>query len=182
MRLEFSPFPELHTPRLHLRQLEPADAPALFLMRSDERAMKFVPRPLHTTVDESAALIEVILTDLRNAEGITWAICLRNTPELIGTIGLWKMDKPNHRAEIGYMLNADFWGKGFATEALAAVEQYGFGKMNIHSIEAKLDPAHIASARVLEKRGFVLEAHFRENFLHGGQFLDTLVYAKLCHQ
>lgn len=179
MRLEFSPFPELHTPRLHLRRLELTDAPALFRMRSDERVMRFVPRPLQTAVEESVALIEVILTDLHNADGITWAICLRDAPKPIGTIGLWKIDKPNHRAEIGYMLLYDCWGKGYAAEALAAVEAYGFNEMQLHSIEAKLDPAHVASARVLEKCGFLKEAHFRENFLHEGQFLDTLVYGKL---
>lgn len=179
LRLEFSPFPQLYTPRLHLRRLELTDAPALFRMRSDERVMRFVPRPLQIAVEESVALIELILNDLHNNDGITWAICLRDAIEPIGTIGLWKMDKPNHRAEVGYMLRYDCWRKGYAAEALAAVEEYGFNEMQLHSIEARLDPAHAASARVLEKRGFVKEAHLRENFLHKGQFLDTLVYGKL---
>ncbi len=179
MILPFSPFPELHTPRLHLRRLELLDAPFLFRMRSSAEVMRFVPRPLHTTVEESKALIELILANLRDQEGITWAICLREEPALIGTIGLWKIDKPNHRAEIGYMLHHNDWGRGYATEALEAVENFGFKEMNLHSIEGHLDPDHAASIRVLEKRGFVKEAHFRENFLYEGKFLDTAVYGKV---
>ena len=179
MNLPISPFPELATPRLRLRKLELLDAPFMFRMRSSAEVMKFVPRPLHTTVEESKVLIELILANLRDQEGITWAICLQEESMLIGTIGLWKIDKPNHRAEIGYMLHSDYWGRGYAAEALEAVEAFGFREMNLHSIEAHLDPHNTASIRVLEKRGFVKEAHFRENFLYEGQFLDTLVYGKL---
>ena len=179
MNLPFSPFPELATPRLRLRKLELLDAPFLFRMRSTPEVMRFVPRPLHTTVEESKVLIERILADLRDQEGITWAICLHGAPALTGTIGLWKIDKPNHRAEIGYMLHSDYWGRGYATEALGAVEAFGFQAMNLHSIEAYLDPGHTASIKVLEKRGFEKEAHFRENFLYEGKFLDTVVYGKL---
>ncbi len=181
MNLTFSPCPELSTPRLHLRKLELLDAPFLFRMRSNPEVMRFVPRPLHTTVEESKALIELILANLRDQEGITWAICLHGDPALIGAIGLWKIDKPNYRAEIGYMLHSDHWGKGYATEALEAVEAVGFKEMNLHRIESHLGPDHAASIRVLEKRGFVKEAHFRENFFYEGKFLDTLVYGKVRH-
>ncbi len=183
MRFPFSPFPELRTARLCLRELTLDDAPAVFRMRSNPRVMAHLPRPLHTNVEESRALLERIINDFHQENGISWAICLPDNPELIGNIGLWQLDKPNHCAEIGYMLHCDHWGLGYATEALAAVEAFGFREMELHRIEGHVGPEHTASIRVLERCGFQKEAHFRENCLWEGRFLDTLVYGKVspCH-
>jgi ribosomal-protein-alanine N-acetyltransferase len=70
-------------------------------------------------------------------------------------------------------------GKGYITEAIKAVVIYGFEQMNLHSIEAIIDPDNSASERVLQKNGFVKEAHIKENELWEGKFWDTVIYSLL---
>lgn len=172
-------FPTLPTPRLLLRELTLDDAPALFEMRSDERAMRYIGRPWQKDISEAVDMIENIRRMFAAQEALTWGISMHGTPKLIGTIGFWKIDKANYRAEIGYMLHPDYWRKGLMSEAMQAVIAYGFGPLHFHSIEANTDPTNDATAGLLEKHGFVQEAYFRENFYFDGKFLDSRIYSLL---
>ena len=73
----------------------------------------------------------------------------------------------------------EYNGKGYITEAIKAVIAYGFEQMDLHSIEAVIDPDNIASEKVLQKNGFVKEAHILENELWEGKFWDTVIYSLL---
>jgi ribosomal-protein-alanine N-acetyltransferase len=180
LEVAFSEFPALHTPRLLLREVLPSDAPAIFKMRSDERVMRYIGRPLQKDISEAAQQIENYIQTYQQNEAINWAICLLEQPdELIGTIGFWKMDKVNHRTEIGYTLQYDYWRKGIMFEAIGAAVEYCFKVLDFHSIEANTDPENEGSGGVLEKHGFVQEAYFRENFFFEGKFLDSRIYSKI---
>jgi ribosomal-protein-alanine N-acetyltransferase len=177
---QFSPFPELTTHRLLLRQLTLKDAPAVHRLRSNAEVMKYINRPLTQAVEEAEAWIRVILEALAKNDGITWCICLKEAPHLhVGSIGFWRIEKENYRAEIGYMLEPSLQGKGIMYEALQEVVDYGFGEMKLHSIEARIDPLNAASAALLKKSSFIQEAYFRENYYLGGTFADTAVYSIL---
>ncbi len=178
--IQFSQFPTLQTHRLLLREVTLADAPAIFNMRSDERVMRYIGRPPQKDISEAMKLIEAYQQGYAQNESINWAICLQEQPAVqIGTIGFWKMDKVNHRAEIGYTLSADYWRQGIMDEALTAAIEYCFKVLDFHSIEANTAPENEASGRILEKHGFVQEAYFRENFFSEGTFLDSRIYSKL---
>lgn len=179
MRTPFNPFPEIKTPRLRLRKLSLDDAAVTFSMRSDPITMQYLPRPLHTRLEESTEILTRILESLDNETGISWAICFPDDPTLIGNIGLWQLDKENHRAEIGYMLNRPHIGKGYITEALEAVELFGFKHMDVHAIEGHVAPENTPSVAVLKRAGYTQEAHFRQNLFYQGKYYDTLVFAKL---
>ena len=141
--------------------------------------MKYIPRPLAKTKEDALAHIAMIEENIVNNTGINWAITIKENPKLIGIIGHFKISTENYRAEIGYMLLPEFNGKGYMSEAIKAVLAYGFEQMNLHSIEAIIDPENIASERVLQKNGFVKEAHILENELWDGKFLDTVIYSLL---
>ena len=179
LTIHFTTFPTLTTPRLLLREVTPDDAAAIFKLRSDERVMRYLGRPLHTDISETVQLIAAYRAGFAQNEGVTWAICLHEQPALIGTITFWKMDKVNHRAEIGYSLSADYWRQGIMDEAMTAAIEYCFRTLNFHSIEANTAPENEASGRILEKHGFVQEAYFRENFYFDGKFLDSRIYSKI---
>jgi ribosomal-protein-alanine N-acetyltransferase len=179
LTLDLSIVPELRTERLVLRGLKDSDAPAVFALRSDPLAMQYVPRPLAQSLDDAKAHIANILAEQQAATAIMWAITRKGTTEMLGIIGFLRMQKEHHRTEVGYMLLPTHWGQGISTEALAAVLREGFERYHFHSIEALVDPRNTGSIRVLERNGFVREAFFRENFLHNGEFLDTVVYGKL---
>ncbi|MEJ7738237.1 MAG: GNAT family N-acetyltransferase [Chitinophagaceae bacterium] len=176
----FTLFPEIRTDRLILRQMTLADAIGVRQLRSNEDVMKYINRPLTHTIEEAEAWISVIIEALQKAEGITWCICLKETPiEHVGSIGLWRIDKENYRAEIGYMLEPSLQGKGIMYEAIHKVLDYGFKEMKLHSIEAQIDPRNAASGALLKKAGFIQEAYFKENYYLRGRFADTAVYSIL---
>lgn len=136
----FTPFPKLDTERLQLRQITGEDENDLFLLRSDERVMRFLDRPMARSNEDAAELIQKINQSLQTNDGITWGISLKNDPVLIGTIGYWRIIKEHYRAEIGYMLRPAYHGKGFMQEAMTAVLEYGFQTMQLHSVEANVNP------------------------------------------
>ena len=179
LSISFTSFPTLHTPRLLLREIVPDDAESLFRLRSNEQAMRYLGRPLHKDINEAAQMIENLRQSFSKNESVIWGISHHGRPNLIGNISFWKMDKENHRTEIGYMLHPDYWGQGIMSEAMTAALEYCFQVLNFHSVEANTDPENAASGRLLEKHGFVQEAYFRENLYFEGRFLDSRIYSKI---
>jgi ribosomal-protein-alanine N-acetyltransferase len=179
LQLDLRIFPELRTERLLLRELTPADAPALFGLRTDPRVMQHIGRPRPSAISEVEELITTIQKDRMENNGITWAITLLDKAELIGSIGYYRLKKEHYRGEVGFMLHPGHWRKGIMGEALEEVVQCGFRQFHFHSIEAMTDPRNTASNGLLKKHGFAQEALFREDFYCNGEFLDTAVWSKL---
>jgi len=179
LKIDFSVFPELETERLILRRTCLNDVNELFALRSDASVMQYIPRPLSANLEEAAEHIRIMDEKINGNELINWAVTLKGQSEMIGTIGYYRIKPDHYRAEVGYMLLPDFQGKGYISEAVAKVVDYGFHHMKLHSVEAVIDPENTASAGVLLKCGFVKEAHFKENEYYNGKFLDTAVYSKL---
>lgn len=179
LTVDLSQFPILRTTRLELREIRLEDAEALFALRSDRRVMEFIGRPLMTDPQEAIGLIERILADRAENEGITWAMTLKNAPSMIGTIGFYRLKLEHHIAEVGYMLGTDHWGWGLMSEALEAACSVGFEQYRFHRIEAITAPDNAASRRLLEKCGFALEGILRENFHFNGRFEDSCHFARL---
>ncbi len=182
LQVNFYPFPTLITERLLLREITIDDVPEMFKLRSSKTVMQYIDRPLPKTETDALNYINAIINSIKNNEAITWGILLKNTKELIGTIGFWRMEKEHYRSEIGYLLNDNFQKKGIMQEAMQAVLNYGFNIMKLHSIEANVNPLNTASVKLLEKNNFVLEAHFRENYFYDGRFLDSYIYSLLIYE
>lgn len=177
--INFTPFPNLETDRLFLLRVVNEDVNEIFALRSDKETMKYIPRPLVKTMEDALAHIAMIDEKIENNEGINWAITLKNDPKMIGLIGHYKIKPEHFRAEIGYMLLPEYHGKGIITEAIQETVKYGFEIMQLHSVEAIIDPENLASEKVLQKSGFVKEAHLKENEYYEGRFLDSVIYSIL---
>ena len=179
LTINFHPFQNLETERLLLRRLVETDVEEVFALRSNPETMQYIPRPLAKSKEEALAHIALIEERIVSNEGINWAITVKANPKAIGIIGIYKIYPENHRAEIGYMITPETFGKGYTTEAIKVVLEYGFEQLNLHSMEAIIDPDNIASERVLQKNGFVKEAHILENELWEGKYWDTVIYSLL---
>jgi ribosomal-protein-alanine N-acetyltransferase len=178
LELNFTPFPCISTNRLILCRIEKQHAPALLYLRSNEKTMQYINKERSKTIAEVELLIKRIDDNIITADGINWCIALKEQPgDLIGIIGFWRIIKEHYRAEVGYMLHPDHLNKGIMGEALNAVIGFGFGSMQLHSIEAHINPANAASAALLQKKGFTREAYFKENYFFRGQFFDSAVYS-----
>ena len=175
LTLNFKPFPVLETERLLLRRITKKDADDIFTFRKEPEVMKYIGKPNAKSVKEVKDLIKRMDDGIKSNANIAWGITLKNKDIVIGTIGYHTVEKEHYRAEIGYMLHPDFWNKKLAGEAIKAVIDFGFKTMNLHSIEAKLDAANIASKKLLVSQGFEKEAYFKENFFFEGKFVDTEV-------
>ena len=180
LTFDFTSCPPLHTERLTLRPLTAADAPALFVLRADPQVMQYIPRPLHTSVAETEAFIGAVNEGMARQELLNWGVALRASDELIGTIGFYRLQPENHRAEIGYLLHPAHQGQGLMQEAVVAALAYGFDVLRLHSVEGVIDPQNEASARVLRRAGFVQEGLFRECGFWEGKFIDSEYYSLLC--
>ncbi len=178
LSLNFTPFPTLHTDRLVLREIGYDDAQEIFIQRSDPRIMTYLDRAPAVSVEEvKDNFLKKIIEALANNQGITWGIALKGESKLIGTIGFWNIMPEHYRAEIGYTIHPDHGGKGLMQEAMKVVLDYGFETMKLHSVEANVNPDNAPSIKLLERNGFVKEAHFKENWYYNGRFLDSAIYS-----
>src|SRR6478609_4640738 len=116
LTVNFTPFPVLFTERLILKQIIDEDIYQLFDLRSNPEVMKYIPRKRAENIDDARQLLQHFDEVIHNNEKITWGIFLKETVQLIGTIGYVNIYKENYRAEIGYLLNPRFQGKGMMTE------------------------------------------------------------------
>ncbi|MGH2552749.1 MAG: GNAT family N-acetyltransferase [Chitinophagaceae bacterium] len=180
LKPDFNPFPELITERLRLRRITMEDAPEIYFLRSDPSVLKYLGKEPATSIKEAEEFIKNINEGIENNNAIIWAIVLAEYPsKVIGTICYWRMLKEHYRAELGYVLNPEYWGKGIMKEAIRKVLEYGFATLEIHSVEARINPGNIASSAVLEATGFIREAYYKEDYFYKGKFEDTAVYSRL---
>ncbi len=176
----FNPFPVIETERLILRKPVPEDIPAWFKMRSNEENMRYIGRPPAKDISEVASLFQLVIADIEANKHIGWVVAEKSKASgFVGMIGFHRIKPEHHRAEVGYMIEKEYQGKGYAAEAVRAIIKYAFNEMKIHSIEADIDKDNIASERLLQKLGFRKEGHFKESFYFEGTFIDSVTYSLL---
>lgn len=161
----------LQTERLALRFLTEADAAALFSIYSDPEAMRYWSSPPWTDMVQAHAHIGMTLAGYEDGSIFTLGITLAG--ELIGVCRLHQFNRQNRRCEIGYMLSRACWGKGYMQEALAAIIGHGMAALDLHRIEADVDPRNTASATLLKRLHFVHEGHLRQRWIVDGEICDT---------
>ena len=179
LTLNFTPFPIIETDNLRLRQIKEEDIDALFEIRSSPIAMKYLDRPMAITKDDDITLYNTMQENLEKNLCINWVIQHKNSPEMLGYIGFYRIDMLNYRGEIGYTLHPQHFKKGIMSEAIKAVITHGFTAIHFHSIIADINPLNEASKNIVEKHGFIQEAYFRENYFFDGKFLDSAIYGLL---
>jgi [ribosomal protein S5]-alanine N-acetyltransferase len=172
-------FPLLNTERLVLREIVLSDAEDLYRIFSDEESMRYWSSRPFTSVRQAEKLVESMAQAALRETGIHWGISLRDDPRLIGKCGYNEWRKAHRRGDISYIIDRQQWGKGIVSEALCAVLDYGFERMNLHSIEAGVTPGNDGSTRMLQRLGFNLEGHLKESFLVEDVFVDSLIYSLL---
>ena len=171
--------PTITTPRLRLRWLTPADAPALFTIFGDPVVCRYWSRPTLTDARAAAELQREIEEHFAARTLFQWGIAARDSDRVIGTCTLASLSAAHRRAEIGYALARSVWRKGYVTEALPALLKFAFEELELHRLEADVDPRNEPSIRVLERLGFKREGHMRERYQVNGEIQDAFIYGLL---
>lgn len=138
--------PTLESPRLHLRPFASSDAQELYAYASDRETVKYLTWAAHSSADESESTIRTILSH----KGV-YAIVLKETNRVIGCIDL-RILTATH-ASFGYVLNREFWNRGYTSEALERALSYLFTDVGIKSIESCHERENPASGAVMKKCG-----------------------------
>lgn len=180
----------LSTPRLLLRELLPTDAAALNEFESNPDVTRYMSFDAQTMEQTRVYLAEAVQIREKSPRTIyDLAIVLRADAAasevdgvLIGRCGLG-LRRPEHReAELWYVLHPAQVGHGYATEAAAALLDFGFETLGLHRIYADCDPRNAASCRVTERLGMRLEGVMRENYWLRGEWCNASIYAVLEHE
>ena len=175
----FVKFPELESERLHFRKILLSDSEKLFLIRSNDQVMKFMDTKKLGSINEAEKMIGAIEESFSNRTGINWGIVEKHSNKFIGYFGFWRIIEQHCRAEIGFALAPQYWGKGYMQECLTTMINFGFNNLHLHSLEANVNPSNEKSLKVLEKVGFKREAYFHENFLFNNNFYDSIICSLL---
>ena len=162
----------LETERLLLRPFELRDAPVVEreVSRVELARMLAVPHPY-----PEGGAVEWIAAAKPGQE---FAVELRETGELVGGISIVP-DEQNRRASLGYWCAIGHWGRGYATEAVRAIIDYGFRDLDLNRIHAECRSDNPASARVLAKVGMTQEGRLREHSFRLGRVADKLQFGIL---
>jgi RimJ/RimL family protein N-acetyltransferase len=173
----------LSSDRLLLRPLRESDLSALCRYRSDPLVARYQS---WTTFTEEQGH-QLITDQARRQPGVpgTWfqmAIEHKDSGHMIGDCGLHTLRDSPRQAEVGFTLAREHQGKGYATEAVACLFDYVFGKLRLHRAIAVTDARNGPAARVLERLGMRREGHFIENIWFKGAWGDEYLYALLHHE
>ena len=152
---DFASVPMLETERLRLRRIAPQDRSDWFAVFESpgvlDYLIDFEGAPRDDVMDEIITWSERIVTQ---KTGIRWAVTLKPADRMIGSCGFHCYDPGHRRAEIGYELHSDYWRRGIMSEALGAVVAFCFDRLDVHRVEADVTEGNVASAALLQKRGF----------------------------
>jgi len=168
----------LDSDTIRMRRLEHADIPSIIEYASDIEIAKntYVPHPY----PPEAAIEFVTMTReaWNNDDGYTFALIEKQHGDFVGVMGLHP--EPRHyRGEIGYWIGKPHWGKGYATQALRLIIQFGFEKVSLNRVSARHFTTNPASGRVMQKAGMIYEGTSRQEMYHQDTFKDTVLYAIL---
>jgi len=172
-------FLDLETDRLVLRSLVDDDVEFLYSHFSDPGVTRYLyDNPPFTKQSEASDLVEFYRTRGEGGRN-RWGLVTKLGNEIIGTCGYHNWARKYHRAEIGYDLSPNEWGKGYMTEVLHTVIAHGFNHMNLNRIEALVSVDNASSIHLLEKLGFQGEGVLRDYFCLDGRFYDHGLFALL---
>lgn len=155
----------LRTARLVLRPARMDDLAAFHAIFSDARAMRYWSTLPHTEVAQTREWLEGMVA-IPPETGIDWVV--EHEGRAIGKAGLWR------EPLIGFIFHPDVWGRGFASEAVAAVVDHGLAVRGLAAIEADVDPRNTASLRVLGKLGFIETGRAQRTVQLGEEWCDSV--------
>ncbi len=148
-------FPRLETERLYLRELTLDDAFDVQEHFADPLVTEHMDIEPCTDLKSAREIVSFHLHDT----GVRWGMFSRTTERLIGTCGFHCWDTATARVEIGFDLRRKHWGQGLAKEAVTAALLFGFGRMNLASVYADVEPLNVRSTGLLLRLGFEHQTH-----------------------
>lgn len=171
-------FPVIESKRLILRQFTQQDLEHVFLGLSNPDVVRYYG--VHYDTLEATKEQLTWFRDLESSgKGLWWAICAKADNSFLGAGGLNDLDKKNRKAEIGFWLLPDYWGKGIMGEAMPLICNYGFKQLGLHRIEGFVETGNKKVKKALAKLHFKYEGTMAECEVKDGRYISLEIYSLL---
>jgi RimJ/RimL family protein N-acetyltransferase len=171
--------PSIDAKSIRLRALKAEDARDMHAIYSDKITMEYWGNAPSINTEESQRLVQRDMKAVQEGHAMFWVIELKETGKVIGKCTLWQYSESNQRAEVGYILNREYWRRGLMTQALHAMIDYAFSSLGLHRLEADTDDNNIGSLALLEQLGFQREGFFRERWYVSGSWQNSVMLGLL---
>ncbi len=173
----------LKTDRLLLREFVENDWQAVLAYQQNSDYLKYYEWT-ERSAEDAREFVAMFLDQQQEKPRLKrqLALTLKSTGRLIGSCGIRMESRDSHEADLGFEVDPDFWGQGYASEAARAIVRYGFDELRLHRIWAWSNADNMGSRRVLEKLGLRQEGRLRDKEFFKGRWWDTLIYAILKHE
>lgn len=178
--MDLRPSYPIATARLRLRPPEVADVPAMLAYRSDREVCRFLPfAPMDHDVLRARLARDMGRREITGEDQSLTLVVETAGGSVIGDVVLFTGPAPHRGGEIGYVFHPSAAGRGFATEACAALLDLAFDHLGLRRVVARMDGRNASSTRLATRLGMRSEAHLVEHELFKGEWSDLLVYAVL---
>jgi ribosomal-protein-alanine N-acetyltransferase len=166
----------LQTERLTLRPMQIGDADDVFRIMSDVEVMAHWDTAEIQDPDVVAGMIAAQVAEIAAGRAFYWA--MTHDGFTLGVCDLSDIDRRHRRAEIGFILGRDAWGRGFGLEAMRAVVTYA-ASLGLKRLSARTHVGNERSEAILDKLGFEPEGYLRGHIQRGGERRDCRIYGLL---
>lgn len=164
----------IKTERLLLRKIQPDDAEMVYMWMGDPEVCKYERWKPHANFDYSRGYIIEVLDGYKSDCTYQWGIELGG--KLIGSVSIVNVNDYDQKATLGYCLARKYWSNGYTTEAVKSILRYMFVEIGLNRIEASHSINNIASGRVLEKVGMLLEGQSQDYYFCNSGFQDSRLF------
>jgi RimJ/RimL family protein N-acetyltransferase len=159
--------------------VEPSDLTALLDINSNDEVTRFLPYASWKDIADAHAWYGRAAARLAANEAGQFVVVHRQAGRVIGSCLLFRFEALSARAEVGYVLAQAYWGAGYMFEAMRAFVAFAFEQVGLRRLEAEIDPRNVASAKLLERLGFVNEGLLRQRWALKGEVTDSSLYGLL---
>ncbi len=167
--------PILETERLILRPFQKNDAKQVQKLAGRKEVATTTNLPHPYSEEMAEGWIKTHEPIFQEGRGATYAITLKNSAELIGSISLMDINEFSNHARIGFWIGVSYWNKGYCTEAGKAVLEYGFIEKGLNRVHTGYMSSNLSSGRVLEKLDMVYEGTQRQHITKLGEYEDLVL-------
>lgn len=182
-------FPKLFGTLVNLREILINDAQDITLLLMNYNVSKHlweIPNPY--SIDDALEFIKCANSDFNTLKALHFAIeskiipRSRNNLKFVGTISIKKIDLVNKKADLGYWIGEQYWGRGISTECLKLIIDYAFSaELGLKQLCAYVFPDNKASIRVLEKNGMNKIREVNEYHKLSGRDRTSFIYGTIRH-
>ena len=169
--------PKIETERLILRRYKETDIDMQYEVLTDDRLARYIKFP-NLTKEEELECIKKWIEEADDSKCEKWVITLKDDNTPIGNISVNRIEKKHNYCNVGYVILYDYWGKGYASEALKAVSDYLLDS-GYYLVECSCNELNKQSSRVMEKAGFKKDGYIANRRLnHDGTYSGVEYYSK----